>query len=265
MDCSATGFLSAVWRVAALASLFAGSALEAHAATVAELADAQARVQYAFLTADARALEGVLAEIAQYDTDARWQATKSYQLAHGYWKLAQVYARQARNNSGTKSAASLASAAAKRCVEHARAARAHDPRLAEAFALEAVCDGMPRAYLAAEGLTGSCARSKPLRAALDLEPNNPRIRLIEAMCAGAGDASVVARWQRVVAAFAAAPPALAGQPDWGEPEALAMLGAQLIRQGDTLAARDALERALVLAPDYHAARELLEAVSQRAR
>ncbi len=243
----------------ALTAPFAASAV-----TLAELDDAQARLQYGFLTADTRAIQAVLAEIAEYQADARLAPTKAYQLAYGHWKLAQIYA-EANHRSG-RGSAGLGAQAARSCAEHARAARTADSRMAEAFALEAVCEGMPRGYLRLNGLAGSCARHKLLRTAMSLEPTNPRVLLVEAICLGEKSAgSDIARWRKVVDAFVAAPPGGVGKPDWGEPEAWVLLGESHLQRGETVSAREAIERALVLAPDYTLARALLDELAARAR
>lgn len=255
MDCSATWSLRGALRAcAALATLL--GAMVASAATLAEFDDAQARIQYGFLTGDARTIESALREVEGFQADTRYAPLQAYQLAYGHWKLAQVYSQaDAREVSARNS--SVVSKAAKKCVEQARTARTLDPRMAEAYAIEAVCDGMPKGFLRLVGLTGSCARSRPLRTALSLEPQNPRVLLIEAMCAGGKDADGVARWRKVVQAFASASPSGAGKPDWGEAEALLMLGEHHLQRGEALAAREALEKAVALAPDFEAARELL--------
>lgn len=262
MNCSAIGFVRAAWRTGLVFAAQLACAFTASAATLAQFADTETRLQYAFLTADARAIESVLEEIELSAPSERLAALKAYQLAYGHWKLAQLHAQTASD--GDREAAGVGSKAAKRCVQHARAARTLDARMAEAFALEAVCDGMPRSFLRLDGLIGSCSRSRLLRTALTLEPHNPRVLLIQAMCdPSSHDPSGLARWRGVVDAFARASPARAGASDWGEPEALVMLGEHHLRRGELLAARDALERALVLAPDYRAARELIEAAAAR--
>jgi Tfp pilus assembly protein PilF len=43
------------------------------------------------------------------------------------------------------------------------------------------------------------------------------------------------------------------------------MGEEYLRRGDPLAARNVLERALVLAPDFHVAQELLQTASARPR
>ena len=58
---------------------------------------------------------------------------------------------------------------------------------------------------------------------------------------------------------------MTGKPDWGHAEALTLLGGSYLTSGDPVAARDALERALVIAPDYREAQELLQTAAARPR
>ena len=76
-----------------------------------------------------------------------------------------------------------------------------------------------------------CARQ------LGLAPDNPRIKLVQAMCAPntAADPAAVDRWRAVVASFEAAPPSRPGKPDWGHVEALTMLGETYLQRGDPVA------------------------------
>jgi Tfp pilus assembly protein PilF len=101
-----------------------------------------------------------------------------------------------------------------------------------------------------------------LRTALTLAPENPRVRFIEALCAGDSD---IEDWRAVVTAFESAPPRSERAPDWGHAEALLALGQSYLTRGDSVAARDAIERALVIAPDYRAAQSLLETAASRPR
>ena len=73
------------------------------------------------------------------------------------------------------------------------------------------------------------------------------------------------RWRTVVAKFEAAPPSQPGKPDWGHAEALTLLGQSYLKRGEMVAARDVLERALVLAPDYRQAQKLLQTAANRPR
>ncbi len=90
---------------------------------------------------------------------------------------------------------------------------------------------------------------------------------INALCSpdAEGDPAAIERWRAVVAKFEAAPPSQPGKPDWGHAEALTLLGESYLKRGEMVAARDVLERALVLAPDYRQAQKLLQTAANRPR
>jgi len=257
MNCSAwMGRLLLPWWLAVAASASAGS--------TAEFDDLVARLQFSFFTGDSRALEQMLTELDRFEVDAPLAAIKSYQLAYGEWKLAQLLGepQDERARAATRSSASKA---AKTCVQHARAAIERDPRMAEIYAIEAACD----TYQPGSTKRGSasCMRSKSMRTALTLGAENPRVLFINAWCSpdAEGDPAAIERWRAVVARFEAAPPSQPGKPDWGHAEALTLLGESYLKRGEMVAARDVLERALVLAPDYRQAQKLLQAAANRPR
>lgn len=248
-----------------LLPLLLAAAASAAAESTAEFDDASARLQFAYYTADSRSLEEMLSVIAGFEVDGGLAVAKSYQLAYGNWKLAQLYAQpldeRARPNSKTS-----ANKAAKACVQHAREAIAKDPRLAEVYAIEAACDDFSPGSNG--GGSPACARNKSMRTALTLGAENPRVHFVNALCSselkGEG-AAAVDLWRVVVAKFEAAPPSQPGKPDWGHAEALTLLGESYLQRGEMVAARDVLERALVLAPDYRQAQKLLKTAASRPR
>lgn len=221
-----------------------------------EIDDAAARMQYAFYTRDTRSLQEILRRLGAMET-AHTPGMKEYYEAYGNWKLSQLYAEAQAMGKGESRGSS--DKAAQECARKARAAVSADPRMAEAHAIEAICSSAA-AFL----IGGNCSRSKSMRNALEMEPQNPRIRLIEYLCAEKD--STIAGLQRlrtVVSTFDTAAPARPGKPDWGQAEALVLLGQAFLTQGDAVAARDALEKALVLAPDYRKAQELLQSAAVR--
>lgn len=247
-----------------LLPLLLSTATPAGAESTAELDDAVARMQFAFYTADTRSLEEMLRLIEGFEVDAALASTKSYQLAYGNWKLAQLYSRPP-DERPRPNAKSSASKAAKACVQLARATIEKDPRVADVYAIEAACGNF-----SANGNGGgstSCARSKSMRTALTLGAENPRVNFINALCSpdAEGDPGAIDRWRAVVAKFEAAPPSQPGKPDWGHAEALTLLGESYLKRGEMVAARDVLERALVLAPDYRQAQKLLQTAANRPR
>jgi Tetratricopeptide repeat len=272
MNCSATGTATVV-RIARpptrgraclglLLGIFAAHATSAE--TITELDDAGARMQYAFYTSDSRGIETVLKSLEEFQVEAGLAAVRSYQLAYGNWKLSQLYLQPMTDDRPRANAKSLAAKAAQACARHAKNAVSQDASMAEAFAMQAACEG--HSASARAGST-ACTTSKPLRSATSLAPDNPRVKMIQALCASgaAADPAAIERWRTVVASFEAAPPSRPGKPDWGHVEALTMLGEAYLQRGDPVAARDALERALVLAPDYRQAQQLLQAAAARPR
>ena len=234
------------------------------AESTAEFDDAVARMQFAFYTADTRSLEEMLTVLGEFEVDANLAAAKSYQLAYGNWKLAQLYSAPL-DERPRPNAKSSANKAAKACVQHARDTIAKDPRIADVYAIEAICDDVTSHQITLR--LGGCSRTKSMRTALTLGAENPRVHFINALCAPEveGDPGVVGRWRSVVAKFEAAPPSQPGKPDWGHAEALTQLGESYLKRGEMVAARDALERALVLAPDYRQAQKLLQTAANRPR
>lgn len=242
--------------------------MTAQADSVDELDDAAARLQYAFYTADARDLVEILSLIDRLDAPATLAPMKAYYAAYGNWKLAQVYSDEsARGGANASAARSAAGKAAQACVKHSAAAIKADARLDEAYAIDAVCASFGAGLNPlGQPSFGDCSRSKVLRTAQQIAPDNPRIMLIEAICLGGGDAGGGALFDKLretIRAFESAPPSRPGKPDWGQAEALVLLGQSYLQKGDSLAARDAIERALVLAPDYRKAQELLQPAATR--
>jgi hypothetical protein len=230
---------------------------------ISELDDAAARIQYAFYTGDTRGIEDALGIVQRIELPAARKGANEYYKAYGYWKLAEVHADEIA--AGRKLPRSEVTKAAGECVKAAEAATTIDSRMAESYAIAAVCSALASR---SQEAAGGCARHKGLRTARELEPNNPRIQLIEAQCTLGGEKNPAVAGERLTALvkrFEALPPASPGRPDWGQPEALLMLGQAQLKQGDTVAARDSLERALVLAPDYRKARAELAVAASRAR
>ena len=114
---------------------------------------------------------------------------------------------------------------------------------------------------------GDVRRSEQaLALARERDDDNPRIALVEAWAlersAGTDPArreAVAAQLTAVVEAFDAWTPSI-DDPDWGHAEALTALAADALERGQVRTARDLVERALLLAPEYRAAVELRAAL-----
>jgi hypothetical protein len=100
--------------------------------------------------------------------------------------------------------------------------------------------------------------------ALKLAPDNPRVLLLGALGAGerptffGGDnQQAFALMRRAVSAFERERAGAAGLPRWGAADAFTDLARDYLGVGDALAARNVLERALLIAPDFAPARRLM--------
>jgi tetratricopeptide (TPR) repeat protein len=105
--------------------------------------------------------------------------------------------------------------------------------------------------------------------AVKLEPRNPRVRLVEALAqferAGKDEtakAAAVNRLRDVTQMFEAARAAASSTPEWGAAEAYAFLGRALYDLRDVVGAREALERSLLIAPDYAFPRKLMGQITR---
>jgi hypothetical protein len=148
---------------------------------------------------------------------------------------------------------------AQRCVSEVDTALATQADFADALALRAVCleAGGTRTF------AGHWAR-KDLAKALQLAAHNPRVLLADAMSdyelpptRGGNKERALGKLRRAVAAFEAERSGADPVPGWGAAEAWWLLGCDLLDHGDALAARDALEHALLIAPEFVQARRLM--------
>ncbi|HEV7607429.1 MAG TPA: hypothetical protein VGO61_08840 [Steroidobacteraceae bacterium] len=251
----------------------------AHAETaVADWADVEGRIQYAYYTNDARALNGVLTSLKPKAVDGEEQSAdddlgmRSYFRALAQYRLAQVL-------TGTKK--SQAKNAIDDCddeIDHAIDALPKVPigldetdenreKRAEAYALGTACTLAGR-EMSSIPFGGGRIGSR-IDEAVKLEPKNPRVRLVEALAkfdrAGKDAAEKTAALKSlraVTAMFEAARAGASTTPEWGAAEAYAFLGRALYDMRDVVGAREALERALLIAPDYSFARKLMAQITR---
>ena len=151
-----------------------------------------------------------------------------------------------------------------RCVEELNRALALDAGSAEALALQSAC-------LAAQSKLDSwrapfaapLSRSRSDKA-LKLAPDNPRVLLLGALAArdrpalfGGDNQRAFVLLQRAASAFERQSTQASGLPQWGAADAFTDLAEDYLTRGEALAARNVLERALLLAPDFAQARRLM--------
>jgi hypothetical protein len=251
--------IPALAAVALAAAALLGAA-RAGGATPEELADFDAKTEYAFFTEDGRALAALLAANAALGSST--QALERYQYAHAEFRLLQVAYQQRKTRD--------VEAAAGACLTALEKANETEPRFAEGLVLEAACAG----YLGSlGGLRGPSAQRRGdarLAAARELAPRNPRVLLVDGLArwfrsgAGAAERAEARKaFDGALRAFEMPTASSAGQPSWGEAEAWLFVGRALEEGGDLLGARNAYEKSLLIAPEFAAARRRIAALRSR--
>jgi hypothetical protein len=221
--------------------------------------DIESRIQYDYYTEDARALAVLEDTVAGTDEHA---ALHEYYLGLLFYRQA-LLAVQGAGAPGGGTAGQLAD----RCVAHLDAALAGRDDLAEGVALRAACRLAPLA--SGERATLAAYRAhKDINRALQLAPGNPRVLLVDALSdyqlppsSGGNKERALTKLRQAVAAFDAERRGTQPVPGWGAAEACVLFARDLLDHGDPVAARDALERALVIAPEFAQARRLMAKIT----
>ena len=157
---------------------------------------------------------------------------------------------------------------AQRCVSELDSSLALEAEFAEALALRAACLAEPLEVGGGYApLSGHRAR-KDLERARQLATRNPRVLLVDAMndyalapSQGGNKDRALGKLRQTVAAFEAERSAADHLPGWGAAEAWLLLAQDLLDHGDTVGARDALEHALLIAPEFVQARRLMTKIT----
>jgi len=233
----------------AAAALLAASALASAAET--SWRDIESRIQYGYYTEDGAALRNLRGLIA---------ADESHDRLHGYysallaWRESQLAALGVASSRGV-SAAELA----KRCVSEADNVLAAQADFAAARALRAACLGSP--LNAGNSVISGRGARQEIERALKSSPHDPRALLVDGMneyqLSGGNKDRALGKLRRAVAAFEGERAGLEQLPGWGAAEAYLYLARNLLDHADAVAARDALEHALLIAPEFAQARRLM--------
>ncbi len=217
--------------------------------------DIESRVQYDWYTEDARDLGALANRLAELpDSDAR----RGYYLTLTRLREAQVL------QAGKSVDAAAVGRAASGCISFADEVLAARPTDAEVLALQSFCMELrSRARALDVPFTASRSRAQMQKAA-QLAPQDPRVRLLAAQLAYLAArstqerAQLLASFQSAVDAFELERQGLDRIPGWGAAEAWQGLAQVYLDRGDAIAARAALEHALLLMPEYKSAHRLLD-------
>jgi hypothetical protein len=242
--------------IAAVILGLAGAALVPRQAAAADSdwRDIESRIQYAWYTEDARDLAKVAERVTALSSA---EPLRSYYLA-----LAQLHAAQLAASAGAAQLPALGQAASA-CVSSADAALAARPTDAELLALQSLCMEL-RGRARALDVPFAGARSHAqMQRAVALAPRNPRVRLLAAQLSYIAARTtqertgLVSPFQSAVDAFELERQGMERVPAWGAADAWQGLAQVYLDRGDAIAARAALEHALLLVPEYTAAHRLL--------
>lgn len=259
----------AVWigRVVLLAALAggavaaagpAGRALTGSAAQSAYWMRIESRIERGYFQQNVAALQALAASLsapdgvaAAHGADEQWRSYYSGLLAYRLALLA-------------RSDAARALPFAQQCVARLNRALAIDPASAEALALQSACLALQsRLDPWRSPLAGPRSRDR-IERALRLAPNDPRVLLLGALAArnrprlfGGDRQRAFALMQCAVSAFERQSGLPRGLPGWGAADAFTDLAQDYLARGEALAARNVLERALLVAPEFSQARHLM--------
>jgi tetratricopeptide (TPR) repeat protein len=222
-----------------------------------DAADLEGRIEYAYFTADANALRNLVGATQNSLAKGSSGALVHYQRGHVQYRLGQVL--EAQNDAKAPQAFSA-------CVDALGEAIDADKQFAEAYALQAACYtnlAQLKAWKVAVDLPLGGSR---LDKALKLAPKNPRVALLDALSdyqrprgLGGDRQRACSKFEKAVQLFDVSQEATQ-LPGWGAADAYLYVGRCLGEGGDVLGARNALERALIIAPDFAAARAELRHV-----
>ena len=230
--------------------------LAVHGAEKPNWADIESRIQYGYYTEDVRALDNVMELLGPSDSDS---AFRRYYGGLANYRLTQL--TFARDKSRARETADA-------CVDNLDQAVKLQKDSAEALALESGCLELLAGLQAWRAPFAASKSGSLIEKARHLGPRNPRVLLLDAVSVYERPKATAADKDRALqllkqatAAFEAERRETEHVPGWGAAEAYVYLAKCQLDRGAALEARDALERALLIAPEFAEARRLMKKIT----
>jgi len=234
--------------------------------------DIESRIQYGYFTEDTRSLHNLVEPLGSNDSHDRLKSYYAGLLAYRLTLLARADQAAAtgkpppvRRNDRSKNEARQT---VERCVGSLDQALEVQSNFAEALALQSACLGMLADLSTWRAPLASPKSATQLHRALQIAPKNPRVLLLDAISdyehakGPGGDAEhPCSKFKAVAASFDAERADVDQVPGWGAAEGYMWLGRCYLDIGNPNEARDALERALLIAPEFGQARRLLATIT----
>jgi tetratricopeptide (TPR) repeat protein len=214
--------------------------------------DIESRIQYGYYTEDARSLGGVMELLAPAEKP---DAIRSYYAGLANYRLTQLVAASDKGR---------AKSAAEACVSSLDQAIAGRKDFADALALQSICLDRLSSLEAWRTPFAESKSGSQIEKARHLASSNPRVLLLDGVEQYERQKSTPAQRDHALSVLKAAAAAFEEErkdtahiPGWGSAEVYVYLAKCYLDRGATLEARDALERALLLAPEFTEARRLM--------
>jgi tetratricopeptide (TPR) repeat protein len=220
--------------------------------------DVESRIQYGYYTEDPRSLASVMEILAPADAPS---ATKSYYSGLANYRLTLLWL--AKDKSRAKDAAQA-------CVDSLDHSLKIQKDSADALALQSACLDQLATLQAWRTPFASSKSGSQIEKARHFGPKNPRVLLLDAAEAYERESPksstaerdlALSGFKKAAAAFETERQETEHTPGWGAAEAYVYLGRCYLDRGRTLEARDALERALLIAPEFAEARRLMAKIT----
>ena len=233
--------------------------------------DIESRIQYGYFTEDARSLHNLVEPLASNDSHDRLKSYYAGLLAYRLTLLAEPQQQPdaepgspapVRKNDRSQTEARQS---VEQCVNYLDQALQAQSNFADALALQSACLHMLSELSSWRAPFAGPRSTTQIHKALGLAPRNPRVLLLEAIGdyqhpkGNAGQSC--GKFKAVAEVFETERADVDHVPGWGAAEAYTWLGRCYLDSGDGNAARDALERALLIAPEYGQARRLLATIT----